>query len=586
MLNINSLLKKKGWTGKELGRLEMVNTLDTFRQCLEGVLEPKPIISKTDFRKMLDTITDPQEEIIYNGYMAIHAWFSTMYSGAVAQEQQAYLNYNVLSNVITNATTAEDIYSYIDQLPVIMTEKQYKETVEKRKKEILHPDGEEIGFNVFNLLEQALNFYIRLLQTEPRKKNPLKPLKKKLEKELVQDPRILSKYNKVMGEGYYTTPDGTRSDQMSNEEWQELVSPTITSYLKDAKELGDKEAYLLTQNILEKRIPTRAVTIYNGAIDEEADKKVMEEDPYNLPCEWHYYKEAPEDLNKWEILETGDLFEYYPALEGQGTDEAMLEDIKAFVKEFPDVVKALLADMEHFIKGASSLPVEEWLNTVYEWEDLYEVDFYGFRDLYVDTDPAIFSGNRRALNGVAILRANDLTGYSPRIDRETGYYKEPNIRKSLKGLSLEGFFTDNEDYSEAVEALERARRLFRDSYYFLLGYNTALDLVASYFDLEELEVAKLNTEELRKRAEAFNSVVAMLYRRIKNTAYQDEELKAKKMGVLKDVLYPISLEDIVIPEEKIEKAKRDIKGFKAFKDEMLDIRLTLCYLDPEDGEGA
>lgn len=586
MLNINSLLKKKGWTGRELGRLEMVNTLDGFRQSLEGVLEPKPIISKADFRKMLDTITDPQEGRIYNGYIAIHEWFSTMYSGAVAQEQQAHLNYNTLSTVLTNAMTAEDIYSYIAELPVIMTEKQYRETVEKRKEEILHPDGEEIGFNVFNLLEQALNFYIGLLQKKPRKKNPLKPLKKKLKEDIVTDPRILSKYNKVMGYGYYTTPDGTRSDSMELEEWQALISPTITSYLKDAKELGEKEAYFLKQEIVERRVATRALAIYDGTTDEEADNEVREKEPYSIPCEWHYYEEAPENLNKWEILETGDLFEYYPALSEEGTDEEMLEDIKAFVKEFPEVVKALLTDMERFIKGASSLPVEEWLNTCYTCEDLYKVDFYGFRSSYVDTDTAIFADNRRSLNGIAILRANDISDYSPRIDKDTGYYKEPDIRKSLINLSLDGYFTENEDYAEAVEVLERARRLFRDSYYFLLGYNKALDIVASYFDLEELEVAKLNTEALKNKAEAFNTLVAMLYGRIKDTAYQDEELKAKKMEVLKDVLYPISLEDLVIPEEKIEKAKRDIKDFKAFKDEMLDIRLTLCYLDPEDGEGA
>lgn len=586
MLNINSLLKKKGWTGRELGRLEMVNTLDGFRQSLEGVLEPKPIISKADFRKMLDTITDPQEGRIYNGYIAIHKWFSTMYLEAVAQEQQAHLNYNTLSTVLTNAMAAEDIYSYIAELPVIMTEKQYKETVEKRKEEILHSDGEERSFNIFNLLEQALNFYIGLLQKKPRKKNPLKPLKKKLEKDLVTDPKILSKYNKVMENGYYTTPDGARSDSMEWEEWQALIDPPITSHLKNAKELGEKEVCFLEQKMAAKRVVNRALAIYDGATDEEADDEVEKKDPYSVPCEWHYYEETPKNLNKWEILETGDLFEYYPALSGEGTDEEMIEDIKAFIKEFPEVVKALLTDMERFIKGASSLPVEAWLNTCYTREDLYKLNFYNFRSTYVDTDTAIFSGNRRALNGVAILRANDSIGYSPLIDKETGYYKEPDIRKSLKDFSLEGYFTENEDYAEAVEVLERARRLFRNSYYFLLGYNKALDIVASYFNLEELEVAKLNTEVLKNKAKGFNSLVAMLYVRIKDTAYQDEELKAKKMKVLKDVLYPISLEDLVVPEEKIEKAKRDIKDFKAFKDEMLDIKLTLCYLNPEDEEGA
>ena len=56
-----------------------------------------------------------------------------------------------------------------------------------------------------------------------------------------------------------------------------------------------------------------------------------------------------------------------------------------------------------------------------------------------------------------------------------------------------------------------------------------------------------------------------------------------KLEVLKDVFTPISLDGLEIPEEKIEKAKADMKDFKAFKDEMLDLRLTLCYRDALEG---
>lgn len=66
---------------------------------------------------------------------------------------------------------AEDLYKYIERLPAIMTEKQYKDLVDSRTDEILHPDGEEIDFNVFNLLEQSLLFYMGLLQKEPHQKN-------------------------------------------------------------------------------------------------------------------------------------------------------------------------------------------------------------------------------------------------------------------------------------------------------------------------------------------------------------------------------------------------------------------------------
>lgn len=575
MLNIDRLLKKKGWTGEELGRLELANTLNMFSQSLQGIQEPVPIVSKADFRKMLDTITDPIEGRIYNGYISIHEWFSTAYTYATANEQQAHLNFNELMTTITNAITAESVYKYVSELPLIMTEKQYKQTVEQRTEEILAKDG-ETAFNLFNLLVEALDYYIRQLQKEPRKANPLKPLKKKLEAEKVTDPLILTKYNKVMEYGYLETPDGKRSDKLSSEEWAKALMPDNRPYNPEAEK--------------ERRILTHAHFMYTeGMSFEEADSAVYKasvERGETIEPTFHYYPEPPEDLNKWEILETGDLGEYYVSLwgeerEGLSYEESIVADAKDFIKEYPTVVKALLEDMEQYIEGVSSIPVEEWVNQLYSWRDLYRVNAYGFREMYTD-DIAIFDGNRRAqLNGIAILKPNSIG--CTRIDRETGFYKAPEIRNILSNISLEAYFTDAEDYAVNVEKLERARKLLLDSYYFIKGYNLAIDLIAERFKLEELEVAKLSTDNLEERIQALNSSIELLYKRIKETDYEDEELKAKKLEVLKDVFTPISLDGLEIPEEKIEKAKADMKDFKAFKDEMLDLRLTLCYRDALEG---
>lgn len=573
MLNIDRLLKKKGWTGEELGRLELANTLNMFSQSLQGIQEPVPIVSKADFRKMLDTITDPIEGRIYNGYISIHEWFSTAYTYATANEQQAHLNFNELMTTITNAITAESVYKYVSELPLIMTEKQYKQTVEQRTEEILAKDG-ETAFNLFNLLVEALDYYIRQLQKEPRKANPLKPLKKKLEAEKVTDPLILTKYNKVMRYGYLETPDGKRSDKLSSEEWAKALMPDNRPYNPEAEK--------------ERRILTHAHFMYTeGMSFEEADSAVYKasvERGETIEPTFHYYPEPPEDLNKWEILETGDLGEYYVSLwgeerEGLSYEESIVADAKDFIKEYPTVVKALLEDMEQYIEGVSSIPVEEWVNQLYSWRDLYRVNAYGFREMYTD-DIAIFDGNRRAqLNGIAILKPNSIG--CTRIDRETGFYKAPDIRNILYSISLEQYFTDAEGYAESLEKLERAKKLLLDSLYFLKGYNLALDLIADRFKLEELEVAKLSTDNLEERIQALNFSIELLYMRIKETDYEDEELKAKKLEVLKDVFTPISLDGLEIPEEKIEKAKADMKDFKAFKDEMLDLRLTLCYRDLE-----
>lgn len=574
MLNIDKLLKKKGWTGSELGRLQIVTTLKGLQKVIDGEESPETVVSRTDIRKMLDTL-DPVEGAVYNGYIAIHEWFRLTFPAATATEQAAHLNYAKFSELITIASITEEIYQYISELPAIMTQKQYEDLVARRKNEILHPDGEPIGFNLFNLLEQAILYEVSQTEKNPRKKTLLKPLKKKLEKELVTDQHILSRYNEVSGEnGYFTLPDGRRSDQMTNEEWQAAVA-----------EYGKEPTTEERQEYLRKRFFAKNDLVYSGMEETEADIKAEEVATEGLSdsfTEWHNYETPPADLNKWEILKCYDLYEWYISLsgecyEGKSFEESLLEDIEAFKKEFPELVEVILKDMERFIKGASSIPNEEWINTIYEWEDLYSMDFYDFRKDYV-SDFEIFDGNKRALfNGVAILRPSDLLDRSMRIDKETGYYQPPEIRGIGSRYGLEAYFTDNEDYAENVEALETTRKQLLDNLYFMNGWNTALDLIAKAFNIEEIKVGKLRLDYLKSMIESYNALVKNLYRKIKEMDYPDKELQEKKLEVLKDILCPIDLDRIKIPKEQIEKAKADMEGFKAFMEESKDLRYTLCY---------
>ena len=145
MTDIKRLLNKKGWTGRELGILELTNMAVMFRQALEGK-EPQPLVEQAQLRKMINTITDRQQGQVYNGYISIHEWLSIRYNIAQTQLQQAQLQYRTLVGYITDATLAEDVYRYIEQLPAIMTEKQYRDAREAGLKKWLYDeDGTERG---------------------------------------------------------------------------------------------------------------------------------------------------------------------------------------------------------------------------------------------------------------------------------------------------------------------------------------------------------------------------------------------------------------------------------------------------------
>ena len=71
MADIKKLLNKKGWTGRELGIIELTNMSEMYRQALEGVAEPTPLVEAGQFQKMINGIVDRSQGIVYNGYISI-----------------------------------------------------------------------------------------------------------------------------------------------------------------------------------------------------------------------------------------------------------------------------------------------------------------------------------------------------------------------------------------------------------------------------------------------------------------------------------------------------------------------------------
>ena len=300
MTDIKKLLSKKGWTGKELGQIALANVAHKFTQQIEGVADPTPLVTHGEFSKMLNTLKEPNQISTYNGYVKINEWLNNVYNITVGQEQQAQSNFKTLYQRITVADAIEQTYKYIEELPLIMTEQQYKDFVETRKAEILEPEG-GIGFNLFNALIEAVESLVNQLQTNPRKSNPLAGIKEKLEHEAVTDTRILSRYNEVMQRGYYTIDEtGQRSDSMTSKEWAKALETKYSLEAEEAIKTGDIPARVMD------RLTAVARATFEGKNEEEI-KAIEGEYDLLKKCTFHLYEEPPEDLNKWEILPSGSL---------------------------------------------------------------------------------------------------------------------------------------------------------------------------------------------------------------------------------------------------------------------------------------
>lgn len=580
-MDVKRLLSKKGWTGEETGKALILDLIDSYKRTLAGERDPKPLFPREKITAMLHGFRASRTDIeAYNRYINLQNWIMQYQAVANANLQRFNSCFNEFISIHNAAESAENEYRFIERLPRIITQKQYEELKAKRIEEQLDPDGDgtdAIGDNVFALILRLIEYYARELEAKPKAANPLKAIKKKYSGRPVENRAYILGYNKEMGAGYYTLPDGTRSDEVEDSVWQERLlhySPDLQRLKAEAE-----EGYAYQEGSLSyERITKEARAAHMGEPKPEEGRRVTV---------WHMYEEAPEGLDKWELIRAdaeGDAYfsEYIPALTGGDiTPEAFIADAEAFKKEFPELVEAIFKALnamgytygeESAEKPLSSIPVEEWETTVFTWRELYNASFPGFRE-EIESDFQIFNGDKRALvNGVAVIRPSDfllkpINGRTCAAIDENGYFVEPDGETLFSNLfGLNAYLPDNPESGDNIDRIERNRATLEESIRFLIGYDTALELIADEIGIPEFTIFKADGERCLSRTKALNGLFDLLYTHIDGIAYRDKERKAAKLQALRDVFYPIDTDAFKVSEGRRKKAAEMLEGLQAFGD--------------------
>ena len=58
------------------------------------------------------------------------------------------------------------------------------------------------------------------------------------------------------------------------------------------------------------------------------------------------------------------------------------------------------------------------------------------------------------------------------------------------------------------------------------GYNYALEIIPRYSDVPDIVIFQMNTAGIEDKIQALNELVPILYKKIRDTDYEDKELKA------------------------------------------------------------
>lgn len=177
-ININALLKKKKWKGEEIGKALILNLVNDFKHKSEP--NHKPLFSQSDLNRMTSSIETERDSKAYNAYINLYNGVIYEHNRAEANIQQAQNGYYRLLMYVSNAEKAENVKLIMKQFPLIMTEKQYKETVEK-----LEARRSAFEENYSGVFFHALQYYTDCY-AGPKVKTP-KPIKEALEA-LKQEP--------------------------------------------------------------------------------------------------------------------------------------------------------------------------------------------------------------------------------------------------------------------------------------------------------------------------------------------------------------------------------------------------------------
>ncbi len=525
-MNINRILNKTSWTGRELGILEVTNMCRLYKQALAG--EPQtPIVDVDRFRAMRSTLDDLQREAYY-GYIAIHEFLLIRFNAAQTQLQQTQLHYKLYTTALSEAIVAEDTRDYLRKLPAIMTQAQYERLRAKRiEEELTDMNGDDYYYCPYDAIEEAVFLLFRQLHENPAADNPLKAIRQQYETQPIKSKYIWSRWGEVFGENQH----------------------------------------------LQK--------------SDEPDPETGEYYPVYVD-----YPETPSGCTKWEFIENGYLREFYD-IEPREADKAReaYEDLAA---EFSELVTAIIQGMEtRYFAGdplISSLPASEWGKPLISARKLYELNVYGKRD-YLNSDTVILAGNWRAMvNGVAIIKLGGMLsfGENPYIDAD-GNYQEPEIEQDTGGVTFDSLIPSHPDYEFTAGYVTDARRTLLRGYYYLTGYNRILDLIADYYKLPDVDVFKMETEDLAERIAAYNEVLPVQRAKMEAMRYEHKHEQLDKLKALDTFFTPIDTDALTKrTPESVREVKKLFKDFEAFKRNTSGEELfaILCkYRDPA-GEGG
>lgn len=601
-IKIDKLLSKKGWTGAEVGKALMASIVHDIRHKTEPGF--KPLFSQSDFDKMEGSLKSDKD-------YAIYAVYRDLYDGLIDAYNKGLCKYHQFNNglyrsiyILRDAISSESLLQRGDHIPYVMTEQQYKD-LKGRAEATLR--NNYMSFADLFFLE--LESFVDAMEESPE--NIPQTIREAMEAtkgELATNGRALAEYNTTTGHGYYQLADGSRSDQMSNEEWiaklredflrnSKLIAKngepadleTAKSYYRRECSLKLEELHYYGLDAVKKLYHEKTGEDLPAKYEESAISDIEDllffrcstvlsalRDGRSTPhpeqllyiglatcypgaiAEWHYCEEPPEGLSKFDLL-ISEL--YNGALEEDGNP--LLQEFEA---DYPVLYKAIADHLKENIPNFRDLSPDKYTDSVITWGDLAEagglcVDFADWvtasetdilnavikkdKEEETPTDYAHAKHCRIHFSGIAI--AKDPAGFRIKENGEYADYWSEIVDIGVNCIySIGSRMRDDIASSRDVLICPALRYLY--------AFNALVSIIGSIYDIDSMDEVEISTDFLESQIYAYNGFIYHLFSSVYGTA---EEKKAKR-DIVTDVFPPIHIESLKPTVEAIEAVTADL----------------------------
>lgn len=471
--NLKGILNGKKMTGKELGRLILLNNVEEIKSYKEG--NHKTLFKQEELDGALKDLDSYNLEV-YNSYVGLLRTVTTYFNIGQAQLQQLY-HYIFRCCFIIN-TLKDDLerIAEVKTSPLIITQEGYNKRYNECLTEAL--EQEESYIDAFI---KATSYYTNKLEKEPEADNPLTELLEKYEKEPIENKELeelyirdnFSYYSSGDTENYFTLTDNRKSKEVNIKEYMEdflsrPVFKTLPQEDKEAiKEIHIEELYSKIDKDINTPIRAHEVGLFVECLTEYLKAEDLNE----------LADEAKEEQIKSLIVSDAeqptraDLVRYNGFLISPYEDDKdNIEVFKAYLKELPELEEIINKDFkkQKCFSAFEGLKPKDYAKPLVSWKTLYEKDIYDYKKT---AEGRFTIEEPRAGHGIAIAKEDTFTDYA-----KENYFKEGVFNNVI---------TD-EEYLD-LDGIERiTRTLFINAISSILALDNFLKDVEDIYNIEGL----------------------------------------------------------------------------------------------------